>query len=418
MNRTLIILPKGSPNTPPDVAREVQELFPESTLFYQDNANVLDLKKILCGNGFETIVVVYRELKGEFSEIQVVRSLAPQCHVVLFCPDMGFIERPVACHASEDSDYVKWYKLGRTIQLNACRDADMIITESDEEREILLKEIPNAPVQTLSQFKASPALPEKRKTGKVSIIMLTFNQLEDTRQTVESLLKYTHSDYELICVDNGSVDQTREYLEKLQKTEKHVRVILNEKNVGFAKANNQGMKIATGEYILLLNNDVILTEGWLERMLVCVESDPLIGVVGPVTNHAVGQQVVEFPLDVDVPNVQKFACMQVMQYAGYWFETHRIIGFCLLVKKEVIEKIGMLDERFGPGGFEDYDFCLRVKQAGYRIMIMKDVFVYHMGGRGYSKNNLDYDQLRHQNVQIFIEKWCRKALEIMEHMPN
>ncbi len=219
-------------------------------------------------------------------------------------------------------------------------------------------------------------------------------------------------------MDNGSTDDTREYLEKLRETRKHVRTIFNSTNLGFSKANNQGISVAEGEYILLLNNDVVLTEGWLERLKACAESGPAVGVVGPCTNHAVGEQVLDIELKLDLEDINRFACMQLLKNAGYWFDTHRIIGFCMLIKREVIDSIGTLDERFGPGGYEDYDFCLRVKQAGYKIMVASDVFVYHIGGQGYKKNNLNYDVLRAQNIQIFIDKWCKKALEVLERLPN
>jgi GT2 family glycosyltransferase len=244
--------------------------------------------------------------------------------------------------------------------------------------------------------------------------MLTYNQIEDTRNCVESLIKNTMPDYELVFVDNGSTDETRQYLEQLKSSRKNIKLIFNDSNLGFAKANNQGMRIAEGDYILLLNNDVILTEGWLERLICCAENDPAVGVVGPCTNKAVGQQVVALNVEYEPRDIARAASLQLMKNAGNWSEVHRIIGFCMLIKRAVIEKAGMLDERFGPGGFEDYDFCLRVNQAGFKIMIANDVFIYHMGGRGYSGNNLDYDKLRQKNVQIFINKWCRKALEVLE----
>jgi GT2 family glycosyltransferase len=106
-----------------------------------------------------------------------------------------------------------------------------------------------------------------------------------------------------------------------------------------------------------------------------------------------------------------------MKNAGKWIEIHRIIGFCMLIKKKVIDQVGMFDERFGPGGYEDYDLCLRVKQAGYKIIIAHDVFVYHFGGKGYSDNNLDYEKLRENNLSIFIDKWCEKVLKIMDTNP-
>lgn len=254
--------------------------------------------------------------------------------------------------------------------------------------------------------------------NKVSIIMLTFNQLTDTKKTLESLFNTTKCDYELIFVDNGSKDGTIKFLEKLKEEKGNIKIIKNDINLGFAKANNQGIKIAKGEYVLLLNNDVILSRNWLEKLVICMESDKNIGVVGPLTNHAVGQQVINYTFSKKNNDVLKFAEIINMKYSGVYEHTHRIIGFCMLIKREVIDQVGLLDERFGPGGFEDYDYCLRVNQHGYKIMIAKDVFVYHFGGRGYSKNDLDYNNLRKQNFQIFVDKWVKKALEVLEFMPG
>jgi len=251
-----------------------------------------------------------------------------------------------------------------------------------------------------------------------SIVILTFNQLNLTKQCFESLKKYTNVPYEIIFVDNGSTDGTKKWLKQIQKSENNrIKVIFNEKNLAFAKANNKGIRIAEGDYIVLLNNDVILTEKWLERMILCAESMPQIGLVGPCSNTAAGVQKVS-PGYRKISDLQKFSVAFNIQNAGRWIECHRLNAFCLLIKREVIEKVGLLDERFGPGGYEDYDYCLRVRQAGYKIMLAGDTYIHHIGGQGYEPNDLNYHALRQINKQIFIEKWCKKALEIMEMLPD
>ena len=242
--------------------------------------------------------------------------------------------------------------------------ADLVITGSPDDKNLLLDKKISLSVMTAEELVCGKVKFPERRQKKVSIVMLTFNQLSDTRLCTESLEKNTGCDYELIFVDNGSTDGTRKYLDNLRETRKHVKTIFNKANLGFSMANNQGIGVAEGEYILLLNNDVVLTEGWLERLMACAESGPAIGVVGPCTNHAVGEQVIDVELELNQADINRFACMQLLKNAGCWFETHRIIGFCMLIKREVIDKIGMLDERFGPGGYEDYDFCLRIRQAG------------------------------------------------------
>ena len=128
--------------------------------------------------------------------------------------------------------------------------------------------------------------------GLVSIIILTFNQLKYTIECVESIRKHTREAHEIIFVDNGSTDGTRKWLKKLAKNNSHYKLIENKKNLGFSKGCNQGIEASSGEYILLLNNDVVVTENWLAGMLERLNSAPDIGIVGPMTNNISGPQKV------------------------------------------------------------------------------------------------------------------------------
>jgi hypothetical protein len=241
----------------------------------------------------------------------------------------------------------------------------------------------------------------------VSIVILCHNDGRYLQRCVESIKKHTRVPYELIFVDNASEDGSQKYLRSV----KGAKVILNPSNLAFAKGNNQGVQIAQGDYILLLNADVVVTHGWLEGLLACAESNPNIGMVAPMTNSASNIQTV--PVNYrSLKDLDRFALAMSIKYKSVWMEAHRIIGFCMLIKREVIRRVGLLDERFGPGGYEDYDYCLRVRQAGYRIMLCRGVFIHHFGGRGYV--GMNYDRLRDVNRELFIEKWCRKSLEFLE----
>lgn len=419
MSCNLAILPKSSTGNPAIAGHLaiINRVLDYPCVFYFDYDNTMELKKVLIENTYETILVGFLTLDSEFPELQAVRSLALKSTMVLYCPDLSFIK---GSHrgAHNDCDFARWYEMGKTIQLNACLQSDVIVVASDAEKKLISQHNLAGHIVVAESFQKSDLPCAGKKVKKTSIIILTFNQLVETRQCFESLRKRTRGNYELIFVDNGSVDETRQYLAQLQNNDPTIQVVTNPKNLGFAAGNNQGIALATGDYVLLLNNDVILTDGWLERMIACMESDPSVGVVGPVTNNAVGQQLMRVSLKQDDGAIQKHACQQTLKNAGSWFETHRIIGFCFLMKREVVERAGTLDERFGPGGYEDYDYCLRIKQAGYKIMVASDVFIYHIGGHGYSKNNLDYDKLRTQNIQIFIDKWCRRAIEMLDSMPD
>ena len=255
------------------------------------------------------------------------------------------------------------------------------------------------------------ARPQPKRPPKLtSIVLLAWNQLEYTRMCIESVLTYTRVPYELILVDNGSVDGTGDYFRDLAARHDHVKVVLNRKNLGFAKGCNQGLARADGDYVMFLNNDTIVTEGWLGRMQWWIELEPNIGIVGPVSNRVAGiQQVNGVGYDEDDPR----AMIQMHAWAAaYCAKQHqrstfvsRLIGLCLLVKRGVIDRIGGFDVGFGTGNFEDDDFCIRAKVAGYNLLIAHDVFIHHYGSKTFIGNRVDYQQTFDQNMSRFLGKW-------------
>jgi GT2 family glycosyltransferase/Flp pilus assembly protein TadD len=243
-----------------------------------------------------------------------------------------------------------------------------------------------------------------------SIIILTHNQLDYTRKCLASVLKHTPEPFELIMVDNGSSDGTVEYLQSVfkdNKSEIRIKVIQNQQNLGFAAANNQGMAAAKGDYILLLNNDVVVTRGWLQRLAACAEKDIQIGLVGPRTNCVAGpQRVAQVSYDVNsLEGLEQFAAEFANQHKGQHTEQWRVVGFCMLIKRQVIDRIGGLDTRYGIGNFEDDDFCIRVRLAGFKARIAKDCFVHHFGGQTFKGAKIDYHDSLNKNWQIFKHKW-------------
>jgi tetratricopeptide (TPR) repeat protein len=181
----------------------------------------------------------------------------------------------------------------------------------------------------------------------------------------------------------------------------------NNNNLGFAAGNNQGMAAAQGDYILLLNNDVVVTNGWLDRLISCAEKDPAIGLVGPRSNYVAGpQRVAEVSYDLNsLTGLNQFAEEFIRQNKGQSQNQWRIVGFCMLIKRQVVEKIGGLDVRYGPGNFEDDDFCIRAKLAGFKAQIAEDCFVHHFGGKTFSGAKMDYQASLNKNWEIFKQKW-------------
>ncbi len=219
---------------------------------------------------------------------------------------------------------------------------------------------------------ARPAVVPDR--GVTSIVIVTHNQLEYTRQCLDSIRLRTDEPYELIVVDNGSTDGTVEYLRAIGV----VRLIANEANRGFPAAANQGIEAATGEQVLLLNNDVVVTTGWLGRLLRALYSDPAIGLAGPCSNCVSGPQQVEVRYE-SLADLDGFAWDWGKVNDGRRVDVNRLVGFCLLFRRAVVEAIGLLDEQFGIGCFEDDDYTLRANRAGFRAVIAADAFVHHFG---------------------------------------
>lgn len=236
---------------------------------------------------------------------------------------------------------------------------------------------------------------------KTSIIILTYNKLDYTIQCIESIRLYTRpGTYEIIVVDNNSTDDTRAWL----KQQGDVISILNENNVGFPRGCNQGIEIATGSNILLLNNDVIVTENWLDNMLKCLYSSDKIGAVSCVTNSCTYLQAI--PVEyTNLESMQAFATQyNSKSNPSAWEERLKLIGFCMLIKKSVVDQIGLLDEIFSPGNYEDDDYSLRIRMAGYKLLLCRDTFIHHYGSTSFKENKRYLDLLK-RNKNKFIDKW-------------
>jgi GT2 family glycosyltransferase len=240
-----------------------------------------------------------------------------------------------------------------------------------------------------------------------SVVILTHNALDYTRQCLESVLQYTDSRHEILCVDNASTDGTIEWLQDLAAETDRCRVIYNQENLGYAAGNNIGLAHAKGDYLVLLNSDVVVTEGWLDKLVACAQAHPQAGVVGPVTNSITGvQKLPKVGYDQKTLNkLDLFARMHGDAVAGQDEPALWIVGFCMLIKREMLARIGGLDERYGIGNFDCTDYCLRNFLAGYQAMIATDCFVHHYGGRSFAAAKVDYHQSLETNWEIFKDKW-------------
>lgn len=234
-----------------------------------------------------------------------------------------------------------------------------------------------------------------------SIVMLTRNGLDLTRRCVESVMRHTEEPLEWIAVDNGSTDGTLEFWNSMED----VKLIANAENRGFAAGNNQGMLEASGDFILLLNNDTVVTPRWLSGLYAALFRDPDIGIVGPVSNHVAPIQRVPHAEWPALEHLDAYAARRQQEQAGSGFYAHKLVGFCMLFHRRLLERIGGFDERFFPGNYEDDDFSIRARIGGKRLWVAQDVFIHHEGQGTFASNRLDYKRSSLANAEKFRAKW-------------
>ena len=234
-----------------------------------------------------------------------------------------------------------------------------------------------------------------------AIIIPTYNALEYTKKCLSSLRMATHFPHEIIVVDNGSSDGTLEYIEQ----QKDVRLIKTGQNLGYAGACNVGMPTSTSEYVVLTNNDIIFTPGWLAQLVETAELNPRIGLVGPITNLAAGphrEMLRSYKNDLEM--LMQAAELRKRNH-GLVHEVPWLVFFCTLIKRCVYEKIGKLDESFGLGGHDDVDYSMRALEAGWCCVLDRSVFVHHYCSATYKQNKMDYNQLLLEARKKFCDKW-------------
>lgn len=234
-----------------------------------------------------------------------------------------------------------------------------------------------------------------------SIIIPTYNQKNLVLQCIASIEAHTELPYEIIVVDDGSTDGTSK---ALQKRRGAIRVGIHQQNLGFASAVNTGLMMAKGRTIVLLNNDVLVTERWLSQMLIALNSSSA-AVVGPVTNYISGEQQINTSYS-SLPEMEAFAAKYNASDSLKWRYTDRLVGFCLLFHRHVFEEVGYFDEGYEIGNFEDDDWILRLQLQGKRLMIAGDTFVHHIGSVTMkSLGEEGFAAVNDKNEHFFREKW-------------
>ncbi len=245
---------------------------------------------------------------------------------------------------------------------------------------------------------------------KAAVIITSFNNPEYLRQCLDSLRDKTdYPNLEVLVVDNGSDQSLLDEVASRSEHDPNLRLIAQGENVGFARANNIGIEAAAdAEYIIMLNDDTVVTPGWLGRLIGHLQDED-IGLVGPVSNWAGNEARIDVPYSADLSGLDEFAARRSEDRRGDVFDIPVLAMYCVAGRKDFIDQLGRLDERFGIGMFEDDDFAMRVREAGKRVVCAEDVFIHHWGRASFRRmSEAEYDSLFEANKRIYEEIWNRR----------
>lgn len=241
----------------------------------------------------------------------------------------------------------------------------------------------------------------------VDIIIPIYNAYEDLVQCVSSIqTNLAGNSYRLILINDSSPDpRITPYLNKIAIEDDRIICLINESNLGFVKTVNKGMSFSTND-VVLLNSDTIVTQGWLAKLIACAYSSELIATVTPFTNNGTICSVPNFGQDNDIPegfDIDSFAAMiediSLRKYPGI----PTAVGFCMFIKREVLEKVGLFDdESYSKGYGEENDFCCRVTEYGYNNVLDDATFIYHKGSMSFKD---DKEGLIARNSEVLRSKF-------------
>ncbi|MBK8805548.1 MAG: glycosyltransferase [Bacteroidales bacterium] len=228
----------------------------------------------------------------------------------------------------------------------------------------------------------------------VDIVVPVYNALDDVKVCLQSLL--IHQDglmVKIIVVNDGSDQTTTEWLRKFCKFKSVFQLVEHETNKGYTVAVNTGLKLSTAQYVITQNSDTIVSKGWLQGMIQCMNSEPKIGIVGPLSNAASWQNVPELYAKEGGFAVNELPEGMTVDEMSFLIKSVSkrmrpklpfVNGFCFMIKRELITKIGYMDEEHFPVGYgEENDFCIRAADAGFKLAIADDVYVFHAKSKSF-----------------------------------
>lgn len=248
--------------------------------------------------------------------------------------------------------------------------------------------------------------PPAEPCPRAGIVIVSYFGLPYLRQCLASVFQRTvWPDFRVVVVDNGSDAETLAFLRDEAAREPRLQVVENGANLGFAAANNIGLRLLDDcEVLVLLNNDTVVPPGWLAG-LVRYALQPALGLVGPVTNWTGNEARIPTSYTT-IAEMEAFAAERAATHAGGMFDIPVLAMYCVALRREVLRQAGMLDEGYKVGMFEDQDYAEAVRRLGLRVVCCEEIFVHHYGMASFSKLKPDdYQRLFEQNRRYYETKW-------------
>jgi GT2 family glycosyltransferase/glycosyltransferase involved in cell wall biosynthesis/SAM-dependent methyltransferase len=241
---------------------------------------------------------------------------------------------------------------------------------------------------------------------KVSVLIVTHNSADFVGPCLRSLLANTsYPNWEAILVDNKSIDGTAELARKAAGGDPRVRIESLSSNTGFSAGNNAAAALASGEYLVFLNADTMVTPGWIGGLLRHLEIDKSIGLICPVTNFAGNEAKINVDYSV-ASEMERFAMRLARERRGTSLDVAVAPLYCAVIRAGLFLELGGLDEGYGIGMFEDDDLSNAVKARGLRVVVAEDCFVHHFGQGSFAKLlPEEYEVIFAANRRRFEYKW-------------
>jgi radical SAM superfamily enzyme YgiQ (UPF0313 family)/GT2 family glycosyltransferase len=260
------------------------------------------------------------------------------------------------------------------------------------------------------------------------IIIPTYNNEDYTVECLKSIKECTSSvDYRVIWVDNASKDTSK--VEKAISNISHLRINMPT-NEGFVNAVNKGIKASHADYICLLNNDTVVSDRWLEKLINSFKANPKLGIVGAMTTplrgdrsydsqHNIALHSYLMPVDYGIPLDITNKILE-FYYPGCLLDITFVAFFCAVIKQEVINKVGLLDTNYALGMWDDNDYCIAARKFGYDVKLLVDTCITHHGRTTFTllheTENFNITELMAKNKSYLDKKWRLSTVTVASKM--